>query len=264
VSKAAGLKNKKNKPAKNKPTKFKMPLAGILLDGAYYDFDFFFDNFKKKWDFPEISPYRDKDAFGIIVDGMVIGCTFTPSSVINPGLMQNARESVLWPNAEAQISKHNAHLTLALTREKDPVSSHILFSKVISSLLQQRNVCGVYLCPGLFEPAYYIKCAEVLLEAKLPTELWVHINCPGTEKGSGVSFYTSGMYKFGKKEFEIIETNERNFIDAYYLLKKLIEHVIKNNVDFKNGDKMGSDDDKGALSVSNGVYIKGPSIKIGV
>jgi len=241
---------------------FKMPLANVLLDGAYYDFNLFFDNFKKRWSTFDFSPYKDKNTFGIIIDGMAVGCTFTPYSFMSPDLTQNARESVLWPNAEAQVSKHNAHLTVALTREKDPVSSHILFSKVISSLLHQRNVCGVYLRPGLFEPAYYIKCADTLRSNKLPSELWVHVNCPGFERGDGFSFYTSGMQKFGKKEFEMIAAAEKNFIDAYYLFKKLIGYTIENNVDFNDGDKIGLGSDNRTLSVSDGVYVKGRSIKI--
>jgi hypothetical protein len=70
------------------------------------------------------------------------------------------------------------------------------------------------------------------------------------------------MYKFGKKEFEIVETKEKNFIDAYYLLKELIDYTIENNIEFKDGDTIGPDDDKTALSISNGVHIKEPTIKI--
>jgi hypothetical protein len=123
---------------------------------------------------------------------------------------------------------------------------------------------GVYFKPGLFEPAYYIKCAEALLSGKLPTELWVHINSYGSDDGGGITFFTSGMTKFGKKEFEIIKS-KNNFIDNYYLLKDLIRRTITNGVDFKNGDTIGNKRGvKSLLSVGKGINIKGETIKIGV
>ena len=145
--------------------------ATILLEGAQYSFDLFAEQFQKTWQH-RVGPYRDENFFGLIVDGMAVGCALFRSPLADGALIQSARENVLWPDAEFQVSKHNAYLTVALTRAKDPVSAHTLFSKVIYSLLHQRNAIGVYLRPGLFEPAYYIKCAEVILSKKLPTELW--------------------------------------------------------------------------------------------
>jgi len=237
-----------------------MQIVNILLDSNQYSFDAFFDRFGKKWPL-SFHPYRDKDAFGMIINDKVIGCALVPFPIVESGLVYNARENVLWPDAEACVSKHKAHLQITMSREGDPVSAHILFTKVIYSLLQQRTVVGVYLRPGLFDPSYYIKCAEEIAKGKLPTELWVHINSLNFEKEEGFSFYTIGMSKFGKKEFEIPET-KKNFIDAYYALKELIKHAIENNIDFKNGDAIGTEDKKTTLSVSKGVKIKGTTIKI--
>jgi len=241
----------------------KMPVVNILLEGAQYSFDLFAEQFQKTWQY-SVSPYRDGRLFGIIVEGMIVGCALVPSQVADQALLQSARDSVLWPDAEAAVARHNAHLIVALAREKDPVSSHILFSKVICSLLHQRNVVGVYLRPGLFEPAYYIKCADGLLEGKLPTELWVDINALGFDKDEGYTFFTNGMHKFGKMEFEILES-KNNFIDTYYLLKELVKHTIANDVTYKNGDTVGAKDGvKNALSISKGVKIKGTTIKIDI
>ena len=247
---------------KSKQKTFNMPIAHILLDGANYNFDLFFEHFQKRWGFPGIVPHRDKDSVGFIIDGVIVGCKFTPSPISAPALVQHARDCVIWPGAEKYVSLHNAHLTVALAREKNSIDSHILFSKVIDGLLNQKNALGVYIAPGLFESAYYIKHAEVLLSEKLPTDLWVHINCLGLEKDNGFSFYTSGMNKFEKKEFEMIETVQRDFIDAYYFIKKLINYAIENDIDFKSGDTVGSDDFKTVLTVSKGIHLKDASVKI--
>ena len=249
-----------NKNSKQK--KFEMPNAKILLKRTQYDFDLFFEHFKKRWRYFEVSPYRDKNTFGIITDGMVIGCAFTPAPVSDPVLIQSAKDSVLWPHAEVHIANHNAHVTVSLVCEKDPISTHVLFSKVIYSMLHQKSAIGVYLNPGLLESAYYIKCCESLFSRKLPTELWVHINCIDLEKDQGFSFYTLGMKKFGKKEFEMLETTKKNFIDAYYFFKNIVRNTIENNIVFKDGDFLGNDADKISLSVSKGVNLNESTIKI--
>ena len=242
---------------------FKMPIGHVLLDGAQYSFDLLASQFQTTWK-KTIGPYRDGNFFGFIVDGMIVGCALIPAPVTDPALKASAKESVMWSDAEYCVSKHNAHLLVTLDREKDPITSHALFSKVIYSILHQRNAMGVYFKPGLFEPAYYIKCAESLLAGKLPTELWVHINSYGFDKDGGSTFFTMGMTKFGKKEFEIINT-QNNFVDTYYLLKDLVKRTITDGVDFKNGDTIGPDGGvKVPLSISKGVNIKGETIKIGV
>jgi len=246
---------------KNKPAEFQTPVACILLEGANYNFGLFAEQFQKTWQY-NTGPYRDGRTFGMIVDGMIIGCALIPSPVTDPALLQSARDSVLWPEAEICVSKHNAHLLVTLTREKGPIPANVLLTKVIYCLLRQKNVTGVYLRPGLFEPAYYIKCAEPLFAEKLPTELWVHINSIGFDKNEGFTFYTSGMNQFGKPEFEILETRS-NFIDTYYMLKELIRVTITSDAHYKDGDTVKSPDGgKFSLSVSNGVKAKGPAIKI--
>lgn len=255
------MPNKKSSK-KEKRAAFATPIVNILLESASYTFDFFVDHFRKKWQLT-FSPCREENSLGMIIENMVVGCVFVPFPIVENALIQSARDNVLWPEAEAVVTKHKAHLKVTLARESDPVSAHILLSKVVYSLLHQKNVVGVYYSPGLFEPAYYIKCAENLTAKKLPTELWVHINQIGFNTEEGFSFFTSGMNNFNKKEFEIVDT-KTNFIDAYYFLKELIKFTIENNVNYKDGDIAGIEDNKTPLSVSKGVRVKGPTIKIGI
>ena len=239
-----------------------MPIINILLDSAHYSFDSFADHFAKKWQL-NFSPYREENSIGMIIENMVIGCVFIPFPIVESALTKSAGDNVLWPEAEACVAKHKAHLKVTLTREGDPISAHVLLSKVVYSLLHQKNALAVYYSPCLFEPAYYIKCAENLTAKKLPTELWVHISQTGFDTGEGFSFYTAGMNKFGKREFEIVETGT-NFIDAYYFLKELIKYAIENDVNYKDGDMAGVEDNRASLSVSKGVRIKGTTIKIDI
>ena len=250
-------------PKKTKAPSSGISVAKVLLESDQYDFGFFVEQFAKKWQI-RVSPHREENRLGIIADGRVVGCELVHTPVTESALTQSARDNVLWPEAEFRVSKHKAHLKVAITREGDPVGAHVVFTKVIYNLVREKNVLGVYLAPGLFEPEYYIKCAEGLTVKKLPTELWVHINQVGFEKGENYSFFTTGMEKFGKKEFEIVET-KTNFIDAYYSLKELIKYTIENDVAFKDGDTLktaeGSEGDVD-VSVSKGVLIKGTTIKI--
>jgi len=239
-----------------------MQIVNVLLDSTQYGYESLADRFIKKWQLP-FDPYKDKDSIGFIIDGRVIGCSYVPYPIVENDLFNSARENVLWPEAESCVTKHRAHLKVTMTREGDPVTAHILFTKFVSCLLQQRTVTGIYLRPGLLEPSYYIRCAEELVRKKLPTELWVHINSINFDKEEGFSFYTTGMSKFGKKEFEITET-KKNFIDAYYLLKELVKHTLENNKDIKNGDTIGADENRTSLTVSKGVKVKGTSVKINI
>jgi len=204
-----------------------MQIVSILLETARYNFDQFIASFEKKWQIP-FEPYIDEGSVGIITDGMVIGCALYNVPVADTALVSDARENIFWPEAETSVLKHKAHLRVAVTREGDPVACHILFTKVIYSLLGQNGVLGVYLRPGYIEPSYYLKCAENLTAKKLPTELWVHIYVRGFEKDEGYSFKTAGLEKFGKKEIEITET-KINLIDDYYNLREQVRKTIINS-----------------------------------
>ena len=247
---------------KSKTTTFDMPVASVLLESPQYAFDFFIEHFIKKWQVA-VNPYREENRLGMIVDGRVFGCMLVAAPLSDSALSQDARDNVLWPDAEQNVSKHKAHLQVAMTREGDPIAAHVALTKVMYGLLRQKNVLGAYLRPGLFEPEYYVKSAENIAVKKLPTELWVHINQLGFDKGEGYSFFTTGMDKFGKSEFEIIET-KANFIDAYYSLKELIRYTIENDAVFKDGDTIKAEGDGSnvAVSISKGVKVKGQTIKI--
>ncbi|MCL1982342.1 MAG: DUF4261 domain-containing protein [Clostridiales bacterium] len=246
---------------RSKAQGFRMPVVSVLLENAQYSFDIFTQQFSKKWHI-DVEPYRDKDALGMIIDGRVIGCAFIPRPVEDATLQQSALGNVLWPDAAVSILKHKAHLRATMTREGDPLAANILFSKVLCSLLQQKNAIGVHLRPGLLEPAYYMKYAEGLLDGGLPTELWVHIQTLGFGDESGFSLFTSGMRKFGKKEFEVVKSGN-NFIDVYYSLRDLIKYTIENDLTFANGDTIGPSGNKLSLSVSAGVNTPGSTVKIG-
>ena len=250
----------KTHPKKGEQSEFIMPIVDVLLESPSYAFDHFAEQFQKKW-MVTIGPHREENAMGIMVDGRVVGCTLVPSPVKDTGVMQEAKDNELWPDAEDRVLAHKAHLRVTLTREGDPVAAHVIITKVICSLLQQKNVVGVYLRPGLYEPAYYTKCAESLMTKKLPTELWVNVN--SLDAGSsGFSFYTSGMEKFGKSEFEIVDST-KNFIDSLYFLKGLVQTTLEKNIKYKDGDTVGDESgSKVKLSVSKGVKIKGTTIKI--
>ena len=170
---------------------------------------------------------------------------------------------MLWPEAKERVSKHTARLAVTLTGESAPVSDHILLTKVVHSLLEQKSAIGVFLEPGLFESSYYVERAEGILDGDLPTELWVHINAPDFGEGETFTFYTTGMRKFEKEEFEIIET-KKNFIDAYYFLKELIKYTIKNDMKYKDGDVIGTEENKISLSVTGGVNVNGMSVMINI
>jgi hypothetical protein len=246
--------------SKNNKESAEIPFVNILLEDAQFGFDLFVTQFEQTW-LQRVGPVRDDGFFGIIVDGMTLGCVLIPTPIADTALIKSAVDNLLWSEAELQIPRHSARLEVAIARVKDPVAAHVLLSKVVYNMLHQRNVIGAYIPPALFEPAYYIKCAEVLLANKLPTELWVHIHSIGREKEEGFTFYTSGMVRFGKKEFEIVKT-KNNYLDSYYMLKELLQHTIENNVAFKNGDTVGPEGGKSYLSISDGVNIKGESIKI--
>ena len=253
---------KKGKSKKNVGEAIEMPVANVLLKGSYYDFNVFAGHFKRKWRYFDHVPYRDKDAVGMVVGGTIFGCKFTPAPINDPELEEHAKNSVLWPGAEEYVRRHNAHLSVALAQEKDAISAHSLLSKVIYSLAHQKNVEAIHFGSGFFEPTYYVKCAETLVSRKLPTELWVNIKSPDFGNDKKVSFYTDGMHRFGKPEFEVVGMTGKNFIDVYYIIKNAVNHAIEKNILFKDGDVIGEGVDKNYLEVSDGVYVDGLSVKI--
>jgi len=250
---------KLKKRVKEENPAYDLLCASVMLNKVEYDFGAVIKRFEAKWDL-DIGPFTEENFLGFIVQGMIVCCTFFKEPISDPALKENVKSDFLWQDAETLVASHAAYILVSVMNQKDQLSAHGLFSKVISSLLESENAIGVYQAPSFFEKSYYIKSAEILLDNKLPTELWVHIHA--SEAADGFNFATCGMQKFQKNELEIIET-KKNFIEAYYYLREIITYTILNDISFNDGETIAPNEFmKNTITVSEGVLTGGMTIKI--
>ena len=80
---------------------------------------------------------------------------------------------------------------------------------------------------------------------------------------NGTSSWTNGLQSFGKEELEVLDSSQSPD-EIYDLLFNLCLYIIKEGAVFHDGETCGfSVEQKLPITLSEGVYVEGQSLKIG-
>ncbi len=173
--------------------------------------------------------------------------------------------SPYWENAEDETAESQSHVIVTLlSSDETPLERYSLFTKVIESVLAENDSLGVYQGDQtlLISKENYMQMSNMFKEDSdlIPVLLWIFIGIGKSDKG--VSLYTYGLERFGKKEMEIIDS-QQDGDDLYYFLVNICAYVIQNDITFKEGETLGYTEEVAAkLSISKGVFHEGETIKM--
>ncbi|MDE5891815.1 MAG: DUF4261 domain-containing protein, partial [Acetatifactor sp.] len=162
----------------------------------------------------------------------------------------------------AAAKSHKAHLLVAvLGRDSDSLKAGELFVKIASTCLKASNALGIYDCGTVWLPEDYIRSAMVMREGEFPLTDLVFIGLYQNEKG--ISSWTNGLRSFGKEELEVIGSSQPPS-EVYELMLNISSYLVLQGAVLRSGETLGySAEQKLPITLSEGVYVEGQSLKIG-
>lgn len=175
----------------------------------------------------------------------------------------NAKNNFLWREAEEVTKKHQAHIVVAILGEGDVIEKGMLYAKIMAACSMQENAIGVFTNGVVYEPSHYIMTTEPAKEGGLPVLSWVWF-CLYSEDGKLFNGYTYGLEEFGKRELEIVRSNENGEKIMDFLIA-MSAYVIGEDVELQDGETIGlSADDIHTITLSKGVALPDQqTLKIG-
>lgn len=234
----------------------------VLLSDTNWDKAQLIRDLKEKWD---ITAEEDEDKCGdslvFSVGGMLAAISLIPAPIPNGEAEENAKNNYMWPGAVAAAKAHNAHIIVAvLGKEVDLLERGKLYTKLAAACCRQKYAVGVYTSGVVFEPRFYEGFADMMKDDKLPVFNWIWFGI--YRSSNGICGYTYGMEAFGKDELEVLDANaEPNELRDF--LCDLVCYVLENGVELHDGETIGfSEDDKHAITRSDGVALPGMTLKI--
>ena len=241
----------------------------VLLSTPEFDVEEFRRVLKEDWgiECPEDaagSGNREKGVTIVFeVNGMMATVGLMEASVPNGEAEYWANSNFMTREKAVEAARnHKAHLLVAvLNRGLAPLEAGKLFVKVACTCLKASNALGIYDCGTVWLPEYYIQSAMVMKEGEVPLPDLVFVGLYQDEKG--VSSWTNGLRSFGKEELEIVASRQ-SASEVYGLMWDISSYVIQEGAVLRDGETIGfTIDQKLPLTLSEGVYVEGQSIKIG-
>lgn len=177
-------------------------------------------------------------------------------------------EAEYWANSNfmtreesiAAAQNHKAHLLVAVLGAVS-LQAGELYVKIAATCLKAANALGIYDCGTVWLPAHYIQSAMVMKEGDIPLMNLVFIGLYHNENGT--SSWTNGLRSFGKEELEVIDSSQSP-TEIYDLIFNLCSYIIKEGAVLRDGETCGfSMEQKLPITLSEGVYVEGQSLKIG-
>lgn len=238
----------------------------VLLSTPEFDADQFRTTLKKDWGIECPADAQDSESDGTNLVFSVNNLMATVSLMEAP---VPDGEAEYWANSNfmtreesiAAAKNHKAHLLVAVLGGAASVAAAELYVKVAATCLKASNALGIYDCGTVWLPENYIRGAMVMKEGDLPLINLVFIGLYRNENGS--SCWTNGLRSFGKEELEVLDSSQPPS-DIYDLIFNLCLYIIKEGAVFHDGETCGfSMEQKLPITLSEGVYVEGQSLKIG-
>lgn len=233
----------------------------ILLESASFDFEKLIADLDSDWGFEMGEHELKNDNLVFHWDDVLMAVSLIPAPVPEKEAEHYAAANYLWREAVETTKRHQAHLIVFAINDKgDAISAGALFSMLISSCINQKEVLGIYTGGTVYEPAYYKKTAAAMEKGELPVLIWVYVGLAKREGSFDV--YTYGMDLFGKPEMEILGS-VHSAEDLLNFMYGVIEYVIKTGMTFRDGETLSfCSDEHLTVTRSEAVYVDGESLKI--
>lgn len=243
------------------------PFLGFaLLSKARWDKAQLVRDLKDLWDItvPEPDPDEEErnDALVFNLDERMVAVSLMPFPIPDHEAESNAENNWMWPEAVDVAKQHAAHIMVAICGGDDnPIERGKLYAKLIDACSRQRDVTGIYTSGVVFEPDFYRKAAEAMKHDALPVHAWIWFGLYADD--GGLRAYTYGMESFGRREIEVLDADGVEARELWEFISSMASYVLECGQTLEDGQTIGfSEDDKHAITLSEGAALPGMTLKI--
>ncbi len=245
-----------------------MNLLGMILlkEKKMYDAEGIVNELKNKWNLvvSDVEP-EEGDPLFFNLEGYDVAVAYMPAKIPENEVESMAEFNYFWKNGVEESSTHTAHIIITILNcDDNAVKENLLFTMLASSVLNNSDSLGIYIGNRtlVLKKEFYQDQAEIINneELILPIYNWIYFGIRA--KNGKYSVYTYGLYEFGKKEMEIIDS-EKSLEDISEMMYIFVSYVLANNIELKDGETIGlSEEQKLKITESDGVYLDGKTLKI--
>lgn len=246
----------------------------VLLSEPEWDKEQLAKDLKSEWGIKvpakelNSSDEKYKDIILFEVKDISIAISFIPAPVPEDEVEHYARANYMWKDAVEVTKTHKAQILVAiLGNETDLCKKGAIFTKVVSSCLNQKYALGVYTDGAVYEKNFYREGASMAKNDGLPILNLVWFGIYRDEKQAGI--YTYGLKKFGKDEIEVYVTPDNaDFASVDYngirdFVLNIVVYVLDSNVVLRDGETIGfTAEQKLPITKSKGLALDGETLKI--
>lgn len=235
----------------------------LLEDPNSFDLKGTVNELKTKWKLKVNDKDADDKAAVLVIGEYNVAIADIPAAIPENEVQSTAEYNYFWENGVQETSKHKGHIVLSIMNAgKNPVKENLLYSKIASAVMNNSKSLGIYIGGRtlVLKKEFYQANVEMMSEEDLPLYNWIYF---GLRKENGKqSVYTCGLSDFGKKEMEIVES-ENSMEELNEMMFNLAHYVIAFDVKLSDGETIGiSADQKLKISESKGKFLDGNTLKI--
>ncbi len=191
---------------------------------------------------------------------------FVPTPVPNNEAQNNAQDNYFWPEAPEAVEKHQAQIIITIQNDQLASYNSILeafasYATVCSTVLNSQHAIGLYQWPTVYRSDMYKEFLDSAIEeGAYPLMNLMYFFVYKSE--TGTQLFTEGMKYFKKLEIEVRDS-EVPFDQILQVIVDLSEYIVLNDITLNQGETIGfSADQKFPITISKGIEIEGPSIKL--
>lgn len=236
----------------------------VLMDTHHFDVSRVVKQMKEDWNLDvDIASDQEQsdDAIVMDIDDMLVAISFIDAPVPDQEAEYFAQSNYFWKDGVETTKRHVSQILLAvLGHEESCYKAGELFVKIASSALKNEHALGIYTAGTVFEPAFYIDCAQAMREDDFPLNNLVYFGL--YQKDNVWNAYTYGMRDFHKEEMEILDVDMEP-MELRNMLFDIAYYVLTSNVVLKDGETIGfSQNQRLPITFSKGEAVEGNSLKI--
>lgn len=218
---------------------------------------------REKWNLKVDDKETSNETSVIEIDGYKIAIANMNIAIPGDEIETTAEYNYLWKNGKEEANKHKGHIILSIMDAgKNPVEENKLYTKIVSSVLNNSKSIGVYIGGRtlLLKKDFYQSLTQEMSDDNLPLYNWIYF---GIRTKNGLnSMYTYGLADFNKTEIEILNT-KHSIEETNEIMLNLVNYILVSDITLKNGETIGfTEEQKLKITISKGQFIEGKSIKV--
>ena len=242
----------------------------VLMKDTTWDKERFIKLLEEDWGIVDEASDEDKavvedkpDTHIFTYKGAMVVVSVMPAPVPNGEAEYYAQSNYRWREAVDTVKQHTANLLVSVLGKELPVKeAGELLVKTVATCCKMDGVLGVYANETVYQPEFYLRCSQMIKDGLFPMMNLVWFAVYGGQKG-GICAYTCGMSDLGFDEIEILES-KASMGEIVDFLLNICGYIVTEDVILRDGETIGfSEEQKLPITRSQGVAVKGESLKIG-